>query len=92
MPRVTVELPSLLAPMANGERTIAVDAETVAGALAALVAAHPALDVHLFSESRDLRPHVLCFHNDVNTRWLEGRDAPLRDGDVLSVIQAVSGG
>lgn len=92
MPRVTIELPSLLAPMAGGARTVAVDAASIRGALERLVAAYPALDVHLFAESRDLRQHVLCFHNDENTRWLESRDAPLREGDVLSIVQAVSGG
>jgi molybdopterin converting factor small subunit len=37
---------------------------------------------------------VLCFLNDVNTRWLaeEAWDAPLRDGDSLLFMQAVSGG
>ncbi len=92
MARVTVELPSLLSPMAGGARTLALEAATLSEALASLVALHPALDVHLFDETRKLRQHVLCFLNDENSRWLEGTDRALRDGDTLSIIQAVSGG
>jgi len=53
---------------------------------------HPALQVHLFDESSRLRRHVLCFHNQENTRWFESLDRPVATGDVILIIQAVSGG
>jgi hypothetical protein len=39
-----------------------------------------------------LRRHVLCFHNQENTRWFESLDRPVATGDVIMIIQAVSGG
>jgi molybdopterin converting factor small subunit len=90
--RVTVELPSLLAPMAGGARSLDLEADTLRGALEALVGAHPGLSTHLFDERGELRPHVLCLHNRASSRWLEGRDAPVADGDTITVMQAVSGG
>jgi molybdopterin synthase sulfur carrier subunit len=90
--RVTVELPGLLAPIVDGRRTIGVEAETLRGALRALIELHPALEVHLFDETGDLRQHVLCFQNRTNTRWLDTLDVPVEEGDVITLLQAVSGG
>lgn len=87
----TVELPGLLAGVL-GVREIPVRAATPLAALRAAVAAHPALHVHLFDESGALREHVLCLHDGVNTRWAGALEAPLRGGDRIVVMQAVSGG
>ena len=92
MARVTVELPSLLAAAADGLREVPLEAQTLEGALRALVERHPALDVHLFDEGRGFRQHVLCFHNEVNTRWLGSTERPVAEGDRIRILQAVSGG
>ena len=91
MPRVEVQLPSLLA-VVDQDRTCTVEADTLRGALAAIAECHPRLGLHLFDESGGLRPHVLCFHNGRNTRWLDDLEVPLDDGDRLLFMQAVSGG
>ena len=92
MARVTFELPSLLEPIAAGRRRIELEADTIAAALAALTRDLPALSAQLFDESGQFREHVLCLHNGRNTRWLASLEHPLADGDVLTVMQAVSGG
>ncbi len=92
MPSVTIELPSVLAPVVNGERSFTVNAETLPGALAALFEIQPGLKVHLFDETESFREHVLCFHNQTNTRWMDSMDVPLQDGDTITILQAVSGG
>jgi sulfur-carrier protein len=91
--RVEITLPGLLAESCTGgERHVFVEATTVAGALDALLAAHPLLRVHLYDESMRLRRHVLVFYNDTSTKLLPSTDVPLQDGDRLTVVQAVSGG
>ena len=92
MPQVTVALPSLLAGVVGGARTLPIEAETLAGALDELVRRYPALKVHLFEESGAFRQHVLCFHNEESTRWLGSLDRPLAAGDVITIMQAGSGG
>lgn len=92
MARVMVRLPRLLAGLIEGGPTVSVEAETLSGALDELVRQYPVLKVHLFDESGELRRHVLCFHNEENTRWLESLDRPVAAGDVITIIQAVSGG
>jgi len=91
-PTVTVELPAMLAALADGARRVPASGATCAEALGDLCRRHPALRVHLFDEHGRLRQHVLCFVNDVNTRWVDTLDIPVRDGDRLTILQAVSGG
>ena len=92
MSRVTLELPTVLAQVLEGQRSITVEAETLKSALERAFEMHPALRVHITDESGNLREHVLCFHNDVNSRWRERMDTPLADGDRITILQAVSGG
>ncbi len=92
MPEVTIELPSMLARLLNGARTFRVEGDSIQGALGALVKRYPALRVHLFDERGGLRQHVLCFHNGENTRWRTSPDAPVAEGDRITILQAVSGG
>lgn len=91
MARVTIELPSLLTTV-TGERTLQVDAGTLREALDRAFEQVPTLRGHIYDESGTFRRHVLCFLNDVNSRWLESLDRPLRDGDTITILQAVSGG
>ncbi len=91
MVTVDIQLPGLLAQVGQGD-TLTVDANTISGALDAIVEIRPTLALHLFDESGALREHVLCFHNGTNTRWLDDLDVPLVSGDSLLFMQAVSGG
>jgi molybdopterin synthase sulfur carrier subunit len=91
MSRVTFELPNVLAAVVKA-RTVELDADTLAGAFTALARERPGLALHLLDEQGALRQHVLCFLNGTNIRWLEGRDVPLRGGDRLTILQAVTGG
>lgn len=75
-----------------GAKKLRVEAATVAGAIEAAFAKAPALRFHLCRDSGAFRPHVLCFHNDTNTRELESLDVPLRDGDEITFLPAISGG
>lgn len=91
-PEVTIELPSLLVSVTKCAPRETVRAATLAGALEALFARHPSLRVHVVDEEGAFREHVLCFHNDANTRWGKTLDVPLREGDRVTILQAVSGG
>jgi sulfur-carrier protein len=92
MARATLELPSLLRTVLGGRDTFEVEGETVEDALQHAYRLVPALRVHLCDETGKLRQHVLCFHNDVNTRWIRGGSPSLKDGDRITILQAVSGG
>jgi molybdopterin converting factor small subunit len=88
MARVTVLLPRMLAE-AHGKGRIELEAATLREALERLYAAAPALKFHLCEDSGRFRPHVMCFLNDDRMFDL---NSPLRDGDRIAFIQAISGG
>lgn len=92
MPTVAVSLPSLLDPATGGVREMAASGASLREVFADLVDREPRLKPHLFNEAGELRRHVLCFHNGTNTRWLDGGDRPVADGDTVLFMQAVSGG
>ncbi|RME08905.1 MAG: molybdopterin synthase sulfur carrier subunit, partial [Anaerolineae bacterium] len=57
----TLKIPTPLRPYAGGQAEITVQGSTVGEALADLVAQHPELKKHIFSEDGDLRPFVNLF-------------------------------
>ncbi len=92
MAKVTLELPTMLANVSGGARRVEIEGRTCKEALEDAFRRHPALKVHILDEAGELRRHVLCFHNEINTRWEETLDRELADGDTLTILQAVSGG
>jgi len=90
--KVTIELPTMLSGVLGGVRRLEAKGETWRDALEDAFESHPALRVHVVDETGALRRHVLCFVNDVNTRFGEGVPAKLADGDRITIMQAVSGG
>ena len=90
--KVSVSLPSLLRSCTEGRDEVEIAASTLEECIAGLVDQYPLLDVHLFDEERRLRAHVNVFYNDTNVRWLKDWRIPVRRGDTLTVLQAVSGG
>jgi molybdopterin converting factor small subunit len=89
---IEVTLPTILRDCTGGRNPVTVEAATLAQALTRLREVYPLLRVHLYEETGQLRPHVLIFYNQESTRWLDSLDIPLRPGDRLEILQAVSGG
>ena len=77
---------------AGGARDVTLDAATLREALAELVRTHPSLAERMRDEHGKLRAHLSLFVNEEDSRFLGGEDATLRDGDIVHVIPALSGG
>ena len=92
MAQVTLEVPRMLRDCVDGRSAVRLEAERLDSVAEAIRTRWPTLATHVFTESGDLRPHVLLLHNDRMTRWLPRLDARLADGDRLAIVQAVSGG
>lgn len=89
---IEVTLPPLLRDSVNGRYPVRIAGRTLDEALSALREEHPLLRVHLYDERGRTRPHVLIYLNGDNISWLDSLDVPLRPGDQIHVLQAVSGG
>ena len=93
---VTIVVPGPLRDLTGGRSTIGLDVEggggTVGQAFETLRSALPALYDRIFTEQRELRPHVNVFVGRDDIRWSGGMDTPLdRDSEVV-ILPSVSGG
>ncbi len=89
---VTVRIPGPLRRLAQGQRTVQVEARTVGEALQALQARFPDLGQRLFDEQGRLKPFVNVYVNGEDVRFLQGLDTPLEAGATLALVPAMSGG
>jgi molybdopterin converting factor small subunit len=91
---ITIELPGSLQPLRGAASTmrIAAACATVGDALAALGDRTPGVVDRVLTEQGAVREHVNVFVGDENIRFLDGLAPPLRDGDTIVIIAAVSGG
>ena len=89
---MTVRLYGAYSEFAGGARESTVDAGTLREALDAVTVVYPSLRERLRDEHGRLREHLNVFVNKDDIRVLQGESTPVRDGDVVHLIPAVSGG
>ncbi len=94
---VDLRLPGALRPYAGGRHAVTVtlpeeQPATVGRLLDALGGEHPGVRQRVMDELGVLRPHVNVFVNGESVRYLQGLATPLRDGDEVMILPAVSGG
>ncbi|MFA6242816.1 MAG: MoaD/ThiS family protein [Candidatus Hydrogenedentales bacterium] len=87
-----VSIPMLLGNATSGAREVTVSGATLQECLDDLFVQYPMLRSHVYEERGQLRRHVLILFNDQNTRWLETLNVPIKPGDRITIMQAVSGG
>ena len=69
-----------------------VQGSTVGEAMNALVAQHPELRKHLYTEDGKLRAFVNLYLNDEDIRYLQKEATALKDGDNISIVPSIAGG
>ena len=89
---LTVSLPSILARLADGNRALSANGQTVGDAVADLTRQFPPLAPRLVDEQGEPYPFVTYYLNDEDIRFAGGFAAPVRDGDELTIVSAVAGG
>jgi molybdopterin converting factor small subunit len=89
---VTVRLPTVLRPHANGQARVDAEASTVAEAVSWLVDEFPGIAPNLLADDGSLHRFVNVYVNDEDVRYLSQMDTELSDGDELSILPAVAGG
>jgi molybdopterin synthase sulfur carrier subunit len=78
-PTVSVRLPTVLRPQANGQSLVQQRGDTVGQVVNELVAAFPGLRANLLV-------------NDEDIRFLQQLDTPVKEGDEVAILPAVAGG
>jgi MoaD family protein len=87
-----IHIPTPLRQYVGKQATIEVSGATVGEAMNALVAQHPDLKKHLYTEEGKLRAFVNLYVNDEDIRYLQKEATALKDGDSISIVPSIAGG
>ncbi len=89
---VTVRLPTVLRPQANGQSTVEIDGANVGEVVSGLVGEFPGLQSNLLDEDGNVRKFVNIYINDEDIRFLDKLETSVSDGDEVAILPAVAGG
>ena len=87
-----IQIPSPLRQYSGKQASVDVRANTVGEALDGLVAQHPELKRHLYSDDGKLRAFVNVYVNDEDMRYLQKEATAVKDGDTISIVPSIAGG
>jgi len=89
---VKIVIPTPMQRYAGNQEEIEATGGTVDAALANLAQQYPDLRKHLFSDEGKLRNYVNVYVNDEDSRYLQGGETALNDGDTLTIVPSIAGG
>jgi MoaD family protein len=87
-----IHIPTPLRQYVGKQSTVEVKGATVGEAMTALVARHPDLKRHLYTEDGRLRAFVNLYVNDEDIRYLQKEATELKEGDNISIVPSIAGG
>jgi molybdopterin converting factor small subunit len=90
MPKI--HIPTPLRQYAGKQSAVDVKATSIADALSDLVAQHPELRRHLYTEDGKLRAFVNVYLNDEDIRYLQKEDTLVSESDTISIVPSIAGG
>jgi molybdopterin synthase sulfur carrier subunit len=89
---VTLSLPTILARLTDGQATLEADGATVGEVVSQVAGRYPQLAPRLRDANGGAYPFIAFYLNDEDTRFLGGLEAPVTEGDEITVVLAVAGG
>jgi molybdopterin converting factor small subunit len=87
-----IHIPTPLRQYVGKQATVDVNAGTVAEAMNALVAQHPEVKRHLYTDDGKLRAFVNLYVNDEDIRYLQKEATAVKEGDNISIVPSIAGG
>ena len=87
-----IHIPTPLRVYTGKQASVDTKGSTVGDTLADLVAQHPDLRRHLYTEDGKLRAFVNIYLNDEDVRYLQKDATAVKDGDNISIVPSIAGG
>jgi adenylyltransferase/sulfurtransferase len=87
-----IHIPTPLRQYVGKQASVEVAGATVGEAMTALVAQHPDLRKHLYTEEGKLRAFVNLYVNDEDIRYLQKEATAVSEGDNISIVPSIAGG
>jgi adenylyltransferase/sulfurtransferase len=91
-PMSKIHIPTPLRQYVGKQTTVEVKAATVGEAMTALLAQHPDLRRHLYTDEGKLRAFVNLYVNDEDIRYLQKEATSLKESDNISIVPSIAGG
>ena len=90
---IRVRLTAQLRDYAHGAKEVGLESATdLRTMVSKLEESYPGIGGRIVDDQGKIRAHVNVFVNSENSRELKNENTPLRDGDVVHILPAVSGG
>jgi molybdopterin synthase sulfur carrier subunit len=89
---VLVRIPAPLRKLAGDADEVRIEASTLGELISKLDGEYPGFAERILDESGQIHRFVNIYVNDDDVRILGGCEAPLRDGDEVSIVPAIAGG
>jgi molybdopterin converting factor small subunit len=88
---VTVSIPTILRTYTGGEKSVEAKGDTLSEVISDLDARHGGLKGRLLKDG-SLHRFINIYVNDEDVRFAGGLEAPVADGDSVTILPAVAGG
>ena len=88
---IEVRIPTILRPYTQDQKSVEAEGSTLSAVISNLDAKYSGLGERLL-ENGALRRFINIYINDEDVRFLGGLEAPIKDGDSITVLPAVAGG
>ena len=88
---IEVRIPTILRPYTRDQKSVEAEGANLAAVIANLDSNYAGLGDRLL-ENGALRRFINVYINDEDVRFLGGLEAPLKDGDSVTILPAVAGG
>ncbi|MDX1479076.1 MAG: MoaD/ThiS family protein [Saprospiraceae bacterium] len=89
---ITIHIPTPLRKFTHNAAKVTVDADSVSGAIGALIGQYPELGKHLLDTDQQIRRFVRIYVGEEDINQLSGASTQLKPGDAVSIIPAIAGG
>jgi len=89
---IEVRVPAILRKLVDGSTSIQGEGKTVGQLLDHVESRYPGLKERLITDGGKLQPFINLYLNDEDIRFMGELEAPLSDGDVISILPIIAGG
>lgn len=88
----SVKLPPVLRKLSGGVKEVQVEGATIGEVLDGLDRKYPSIKNQLLTEDGQIARFVNLYLNDEDVRFMQGLTTPVKEGDTVVILPAMSGG
>jgi molybdopterin converting factor small subunit len=88
---IEVRIPTILRPYTKDQKTVEAEGSTLSAVISNLDTQYAGIGERLLEDGA-LRRFINVYINDEDVRFLGSLEAPIKDGDSITILPAVAGG